>query len=115
MSAIDASATAAAPAAPASHAPAPAHDPVVPVAPEAPVVVGPTGHAMVSPRLRTYAYVVALVVGALATAASTITAAVAPGSAQTVTAVGGAVAGLFATISGGLGTAYRPTSSRGTT
>ncbi len=110
MSAIDASApamTAAAPT-PAATVPTPA-----PSAAEPPVVVGPTGHATVSPRLRTYAYVVALVVGALATAASTITAAVAPGSAQTVTAVGGAVAGLFATISGGLGTVYRPTSSRG--
>ncbi|GAB3087052.1 hypothetical protein [Isoptericola sp. QY 916] len=78
------------------------------------MVSGGTGHATVSPRLRTYAYVVALVVGALATAASTITAAVAPDAAQTVTAVGGAVAGLFATLSGGLGTAYRPTSSHGT-
>ncbi|MFE5309762.1 hypothetical protein [Isoptericola sp. NPDC056573] len=111
MSAIDASVTAPTAAAPTSAAPVPAPAPAVA---EPPVVTGATGHATVSPRLRTYAYVVALVVGALATAASTITAAVAPGSAQTVTAVGGAVAGLFATISGGLGTAYRPTSSRGT-
>lgn len=111
MSAIDASVTAPTAAAPTPAAPVAGS---APVAAEPPVVVGPTGHATVSPRLRTYAYGVALVVGALATAASTITAAVAPDSAQTVTAVGGAVAGLFATISGGLGTAYRPTSWRGT-
>lgn len=63
----------------------------------------------VSPRVRAAAYYTALVVGALATGASGVTAAVMPELAPTVAAVGGAVSGVVATIAGGLGVVYRPT------
>lgn len=63
----------------------------------------------ISPRVRTVVYFVGLVVGALATAATGITAAVAPDSAVVVAAIAGAVTGVVSTIAGGLGVAYRPT------
>jgi hypothetical protein len=63
----------------------------------------------ISPVVRTAVYVVGLVVGALATAATGITAAVAPDSVVIVAAVCGAVTGVVSTIAGGLGVAYRPT------
>lgn len=57
-------------------------------------------------RARFVLYLVALTVGALATAATTITAAVAPDAAMTVAAIGGALTGLASTIAGGLGAVY---------
>ena len=66
-------------------------------------------HDLVPPRVRTTVYIAALVVGALATAASTIVAALAPHIAAEVAAVSGAIAALVSTIAGGLGAVYRPT------
>lgn len=63
----------------------------------------------ISPRVRTAVYLTGLIVGALATAATGITAAVDPNSAVTVAAIAGAVTGVVSTIAGGLGVAYRPT------
>lgn len=63
-------------------------------------------------QVRTVAYYAALIVGALATGATTVAAAVAPDAAETVAAVAGAVSGVVATIAGGLGVVYRPTPSQ---
>lgn len=63
----------------------------------------------ISPRIRTAVYLVGLIVGALATAATGITAALDPNSAVVVAAIAGAVTGVVSTIAGGLGVAYRPT------
>lgn len=63
----------------------------------------------ISPRIRTAVYLIGLVVGALATAATGITAALDPDSAVVVAAIAGAVTGVVSTIAGGLGVAYRPT------
>lgn len=63
----------------------------------------------ISPRVRTAVYLTGLVVGALATAATGITAAVDPDAAVVVAAIAGAVTGVVSTIAGGLGVAYRPT------
>lgn len=63
----------------------------------------------IPPRVRTAVYVAGLVVGALATAATGITAAIDPESAVIVAAIAGAVTGVVSTIASGLGVAYRPT------
>jgi uncharacterized membrane protein YuzA (DUF378 family) len=63
----------------------------------------------IPPRVRTVVYLVALVVGALATGAVGVTAALAPEVADVVAAIAGAVNGVILTIAGGLGVAYRPT------
>jgi len=63
----------------------------------------------VPPAVRTVAYYVALVVGAVATGTTAVAAAVVPENAATVAAVAGAVSGVVATIAGGLGVVYRPT------
>lgn len=62
----------------------------------------------VPPIVRTVAYYVALVTGALATGAVTVTAALAPDHAPTVAAVAGAATSVVSIIAGGLGVAYRP-------
>lgn len=63
----------------------------------------------IPPSVRTAVYFTGLIVGALATAAVGITAAVAPDVTNVVAAVAGAVTGVVSTIAGGLGVAYRPT------
>lgn len=63
----------------------------------------------VPPSVRSAIYFAALIVGALATGAIGLTAALDPDSAEIVAAVAGAVNGVILTIAGGLGVAYRPT------
>lgn len=63
----------------------------------------------VPPAVRSGVYFAALIVGALATGAIGVTAALNPDSADIVAAVVGAVNGVILTIAGGLGVAYRPT------
>lgn len=59
--------------------------------------------------VRTAAYVVGLVVGAIALVTPGAVAAIAPDAAPVVTAVCGAIGSGVALIAGGLGVAYRPT------
>jgi hypothetical protein len=64
---------------------------------------------VVAPKIRTIIYVLTLVAGALATAATSITAVLWPDYVGAVTAITGGITGVFATVCGGLGVAYRPT------
>jgi hypothetical protein len=73
----------------------------------------PVEPVRVPPKVRTFLYIVTLVAGAAATAATAITATLWPEAAVTVAAIGGAVTGLLATVCGGLGVAYRPTVNPG--
>lgn len=63
----------------------------------------------IPPGVRSVIYFIALAVGALATAAIGLTAALDPDSVDIVAAVAGSVNGVILTIAGGLGVAYRPT------
>lgn len=63
----------------------------------------------VPPLVRTVAYFVALVAGALGTTAIGITAVVSPAHTDTVAGIVGAILGGITTIAGGLGVVYRPT------
>ena len=74
------------------------------------IVMATDNTPSIPPIVRTVLYVVTLVAGALATAATTLTAALWSGYVEEVAAVGGAVTGALATVCGGLGVAYRPTS-----
>jgi hypothetical protein len=68
----------------------------------------------IPPVVRTIAYFTTLVVGALATAATTLAVTVWPAHAETVAAIAGAVTGVIATVCGGLGVAYRPAAAQRT-
>ena len=92
----------------------PIHDRIAEGLPEV-VVPDPEGAPAVPERVRTVAYIVALVVGGLTLglnaalqglgAAGVVT----PESALAVGAIGGAVGSAVSTIAGGFGVAYRPT------
>lgn len=72
-------------------------------------VPSPDQAPAIPPRVRTIAYFVALGAGGIGGTVIGITAVVAPSAAAGVAGIVGAILSGIATVSGGLGVAYRPT------